>query len=305
MKFIKSLTNLFNSDPTFVGAVGPTLIKELASPRPKPDAILNVLVVEDNLVDQLTIVSQLKQLGLEASPVVNGQEAIDALSCFAYDLILMDCQMPKLNGYQTIAAIRRGEAGIWGSKTPVIAITGTQDNFKKCVVAGMDDCLLKPLNLAQLEACIHKFLLNKNETSSPFQPNSGNSRDKYAGISPEISRIDQTALNKLRMLQLPGESDVLAELVDIFITTTPKYIEGMKEALANQDLSLLSQGAHTLKSSSASLGANWVREIALRLELISGIDSLDEAARLMERLEIEFQYAKVELESILKTSAAA
>lgn len=301
MKFIKSLTNLFNSDPTFVGAVGPTLIKELASPRPKPDAILNILVAEDNLADQYSIVSQLKKLGFEASPVVNGQEAIDALSCFAYDLILMDCQMPKLNGYQTIAAIRRGEAGIWGSKTPVIAITGTKENFRKCVGAGMDDCLLKPLDLAQLEGCIRKFLQVKTDQNLA-QAETGSPRDKYGGVSPDISRIDMTALNNLRMLQVPGGSDVLAELIEIFLNTTPKYLSGMKDALANQDLSLLSQGAHSVKSSSASIGANWVREVALRLEMIGGLDSLDEATRLMERLEVEFQYAKIELESILKNS---
>ncbi|MEO5968551.1 MAG: response regulator [Bdellovibrionia bacterium] len=302
MKFIKSLSNLFNSDPTFVGVVGPTLIKELASPRPKPETILNVLVAEDNLADQYTIVAQLKKLGFEASPVVNGQEAIDALSCFAYDLILMDCQMPKLNGYQTIAAIRRGEAGIWGSKTPVIAITGTKENFKKCVVAGMDDCLLKPLEISQLEGCIRRFLQNKADPN--FLPeNVPGSRDKYAGVSPEISRIDATALAKLQMLQIPGENDVLSELVEIFVKTTPQYLAGMKNALDHQDLSLLSQGAHAVKSSSGSLGANWVREIALRLEMIGGSDSIEEATRLMERLEIEFEYAKIELKNLVKKNS--
>jgi CheY-like chemotaxis protein len=300
MKFIKSLANLFNSDPTFVGALEPSLLKELASSRPKSDAILTILVVEDNLTDQLILVSQLRKLGFEVKPVANGQEAINALSRFSYDLVLMDCQMPKLNGYQAMAAIRRGEAGIWGSKTPVIAITGTEDNFKKCVVAGMDDCLLKPVEFNQLTRCIYRFFQDRKHPDTLLRPQSGHQRVKYTGISPHISRIDITALDKLRMLQIPGKADILTELIEIFNSTTPEYLSGMKKALEDQDLSILSAGAHAVKSASGSLGATWVREIALRLEMVGESDSIVEAANLMDRLEVEFQYAKTELENILK-----
>jgi two-component system sensor histidine kinase/response regulator len=301
MKLSKLLTNLFNSDPTFVGAADTTLIKGLTTSREKYRSIFNILVAEDNLTDQNIIVAQLRKLGFEVHPVVNGHEAIAALSSFDYDLILMDCQMPMLNGYQTTKAIRRGEAGIWGSKTPVIAITGTKENFKKCIVADMDDCLLKPLDLNLLDGCIRRFLVNEKDPSLLDQQNAHDHRDKYMGISPNISRIDRTALDKLQILQQEGAPDILFELIEGYIATSSKLLSGMKEALKNQDMSLLAQGAHSLKSSSASLGATWVATIAQGLEMVNGLDSWDEATKLLERLEIELQFAKTELESILKS----
>ena len=297
-KYLKSLTSLLNADPTFVGAMGTTLLRDLAAPDSKSTQLSSILVAEDNLTDQLIINSQLKKLGFEAKLVSNGQQAIDALSSFAFDLILMDCQLPKLNGYQTTTAIRRGEAGIWESKTPVIAITGTQENLKKCVVAGMDDCLLKPLDFFQLEKVIRKFLKSEiSETSTQTDPPSKD--EKHLGFSTLISRIDTQAHDKLRMLQVPGEPDVLTEVVHLFASTAPHYLATMKEALAAQDLSLLAQSAHTLKSPSASLGAGWVETIARSLEGVSGPNALEEAAKLMGHLEIELQLAIAELEALI------
>jgi CheY-like chemotaxis protein len=125
-----------------------------------------VLVAEDNLINQKVAVRMLQRLGCEAEVAVNGREAVAALESVSFDLILMDCQMPEMDGYQATTEIRRRESG--PGRLPIIALTAhaVQGSREKCLEAGMDDYLSKPINPRALSQMLRRWGLSTMELSS-------------------------------------------------------------------------------------------------------------------------------------------
>src|SRR5205085_6177582 len=164
-----------------------------------------VLVVEDNATNQQVAVRMLEKRGYRADAVANGREAVDALAHIPYDLVLMDCQMPEMDGYAATAAIRRRERaqGTAARRTPIIAMTAhaLEGDAEKCLVAGMDDYIPKPVTVQRLEAVLTHWC-------------------SQTGPGAPEEAVDARALAALRDLQDEGRPDLLAELIAVYLRDT-------------------------------------------------------------------------------------
>ncbi|MGZ8797926.1 MAG: response regulator, partial [Thermoanaerobaculia bacterium] len=147
---------LFGKSMTKVPAAVPQPERPAAPPR----SSRRVLVVDDNVVNQKVALRQLQKLGFAAEAVGNGIEALDALSRIAYDLVLMDCQMPEMDGYEAATELRRREEN--SKRTPLIALTASasEADRTRCLAAGMDDFLAKPVRESDLAAMLHRWIPN-------------------------------------------------------------------------------------------------------------------------------------------------
>jgi PAS domain S-box-containing protein len=212
-----------------------------------------VLLAEDNLVNQKVARAMLEKLGMAVEVVGNGREAVNAWKSGRFELIVMDCQMPELDGYEATREIRRTEP--YGRRIPIVALTAhaMKGDDAECRAAGMDDYLSKPLDLERLRACLERHI------GALLQP----------GVTPRTSvrsgsaaPVDWDALLESHAHDEPS----VAELARLFITCGDESLAAIAAAVGTGDLSAVREHAHSLKGASASLAAHALAEIAAELE---------------------------------------
>jgi PAS domain S-box-containing protein len=276
------------------GAAGPGAAGLAGGAGPAPPArAWRVLVAEDNVVNQKLAVRQLGKLGHHAEAVANGQEVLAALQQAPYDVLLLDCQMPELDGYETARRIRRREAqgGVGpGAKPPlrIIAMTahalaGERD---RCLAAGMDDYLSKPVRLEDLRAALERAL-----AQLPPAPAAA----PATAPAEDETRLDLDTLRALRALSAPGQPDLVAELVGLFLASAEPLLERMKTALARNEAPALKAAAHSLKGSANNLGARRLAGLCARVEAGAATGALTDAASMVEELGDEFARVRAAL----------
>lgn len=203
-----------------------------------------VLVVEDNPVNQKVIVAMLGKLQLTPDVAENGQVALELFEKQSYDLILMDCQMPVLDGYEATRLLREREiARADASHTPIVALTAhaTTEARENCLNSGMDDYLSKPVNrLALLEALMR--WLGAGQTIKP-QPLEQEAIEFSETAQHETECWDELASLKL----LEGDEELLADMIELFIENAPERLAEMQRCLANDDSQALANAAHAIK----------------------------------------------------------
>src|SRR5215468_1953993 len=182
------------------------------NPRFPGRKVPHVLVAEDSPLNQQVALKQLESLGCTADAVSDGSQVMEALARTHFDIILMDCQMPEMSGYEATWQVREKEkqaAGETASRVYIIAMTANTetDNRQKCLDAGMDDFINKPVQLPELEAALHRALA-----------------DRAAQQALE-EVIDPVIIAGLRQLRIPGKSDTLADLIDLFLQEAPSRLD--------------------------------------------------------------------------------
>jgi len=256
-----------------------TFKREHQAPQTIERRNARVLLAEDNPVNQRLTLRQLKKLGFPAEAVANGREVLQALERVPYDIILMDCQMPEMDGYDTAKAIRRMSEG--NSHTPyIIALTANAmlGDRDKCLGSGMNDYLPKPLDLADLEGVLERAL-------AKLQP-------VEQEISARSSCLDQAVIAGLRELREPNEPDSLKELAELFMKDARMRIGRLERALADKDGPAAAAAAHTLKGSANNLGARHLAALCGSLERAAKSADLAEAANILLDVKGEFQKVK-------------
>ena len=248
-----------------------------------------VLVAEDNIVNQKVAQRMLEKLGCQVQVVANGKEAVEILELIPFDLVFMDCQMPEMDGYEATAEIRRRESD--ASHIPIIAFTAhtMRGDRERCLAAGMDDYIPKPVKSADLRRVLQEW--QGSATAAP-PAEQGPEENKESGKS-----VDQAVLDRLRELNEDDEPDIVTELIDLFLRDTPPRLAALKDAIKEGDAQALSQTAHTLKGSSANLGATRLAALNAELEKKASHGSLEEASRLLAQLDNEFERVRHVLES--------
>jgi two-component system, sensor histidine kinase and response regulator len=244
-----------------------------------------ILVVEDNDVNQAVAVQMLKRRGYEPHVVANGRMALDALEHRRYAAVLMDCQMPELDGYQATIELRRREHG---ERTPIIAMTayamrGDQD---KCLDCGMDDYLAKPLRPPELDRILRRWA----PRTTSAEPDAALSA---VDASESRNPLDPAGVELLRA-EFDG-TDVLAELVGLFGTQTPVLVENLRSAVQAGDAGSVKAHAHKLKGSAVTLAAVQIAELCEELESRARHHLLEGAELLVEQIHSSFQRAHTSL----------
>jgi CheY-like chemotaxis protein len=240
-------------------------------------------VVEDNAINQLVAVRMLEKQGYRADAAANGREAVAMLAQIPYDLVLMDCQMPEMDGYAATAAIRRREREQGGAArhTPIIAMTAhaLEGDAEKCLAAGMDDYIPKPVTAQHLEAALTRW-------SAQAEP----------GAPQEA--VKARTLAALRDLQGAGQPDILAELIAVYLRDTPPRLTALHEALARTDAEAVRREAHGLKGSSGQIGAVQVARLCADLEYQVGTTDWMGATESLRRLDDAFGRVRAHLQAL-------
>jgi CheY-like chemotaxis protein len=224
--------------------------------RTKPAAqSLRILLAEDNAVNQKLALRQLQKLGYLAHAVGNGVEVLHEVERVSYDVVLMDCQMPEMDGYEVTRRIREFEKSIDGGtarRTPVYIIAVTahalDGDREHCLSAGMNDYLTKPLHIAQLDAALARAIRRRP--------------------APEISMVvlDPVCVAGLKDLREPGQPDPLVELADLFNRESETCVQKIEQALAEHDAPTATRCAHSLKGSASNLGAHRLSAVCAAME---------------------------------------
>ncbi len=225
-----------------------------------------VLLAEDNPVNQKLARHILSRLGYQAEVVDNGQMAVQAYLAKPYELILMDVQMPQMDGFEATAQIRQFETRR-GGHIPIIALTAgaLSGDRERCLAAGMDAYVSKPFKTDELRQTLAQYA--------------------------DAPAFDPDVLAELRSIggNLPGQPDVLHEILSQFVADLPQYAHKMRLALETQDAGLLQRTAHSLKGSAGSFGAQRVAYLCAHLEEMGRSHELDNAQAWLERLQSEIE----------------
>jgi signal transduction histidine kinase/DNA-binding response OmpR family regulator/HPt (histidine-containing phosphotransfer) domain-containing protein len=274
--------------------------------RDKFRSDLNVLAVEDNSTNLELLVATLKIFGCRADIAMNGEEAVNAVKQNSYDLIFMDCQMPVMDGYKATGIIRDLETrNGHKAKSVIIAITANvlQGEKEKCLAAGMDDYMGKPFTQSQLQAILNKWFGGKfsypekqKSKKKKAKVNTGAEKTQKLKYPEEekddIVPVDLSVLRNLEKLQIEGEASVVGNIINAYLNGSQSLVSGLREMLSAKDLQALQQTAHSLKSSSANIGAMRLSTISKDLEMKCKNNSLDNIDYLVQSIETEFPRVK-------------
>ncbi len=249
-----------------------------------------ILLAEDNRVNRELVGEMLDALGMEVSAVDNGARAVEAWAGGCLALVLMDCQMPELDGYEASREIRRREGQAGGGRVPIVALTAhaMQGDREQCLAAGMDDYLAKPFRQAQLEAVLRRWLPHRQ-----------------AQDAPDRDPIDEAAFADLRAIERRGKKGRVRRVISLYLEDAPARLETLRRAAEAGEPVPLWQAAHSLKTMSASVGATALAELCLELERLGREGSTAGAARRAAALEAEYVRVRTALEARLAGSPPA
>lgn len=244
----------------------------------------NILLVEDNEPNQLFMSILLKSFGLHYTVAVDGLEAVMLTKMEHFDLILMDENMPNLNGIEATKRIRAYEAEHQRPRTPIVALTanalkGAREYF---IEAGMDEYVTKPVKKVTLQKVFSRYLDSLKQNFAMINESEPNMTDKI------------TALETLAQ-QIGVDTDMLQEVLSLFFTTMPKQIEEMKEALDQKDYETIHIISHTLKGTSANLQYAHISETAAEIEALAIAKVSEGYDALFNKLSIQLAHAKMQI----------
>src|ERR1039457_352851 len=246
-----------------------------------------LLLAEDEPTNQMVMQSILTKIGFVVDVANNGSEAIKALENNDYSLVLMDCMMPVLNGYEATAVIRNKSSAVRNHAIPVIALTARafKEDRDICRVAGMDDYLSKPVFIPDLLVMLKKWLSIDSAQGTTFQ---GSIACENAESCVSSSGIFDLAEFVWRN---QGDVELSRDIAAIFIDSAPEYVELICDAVAAQDTVVLRQSAHKLKGAAANLSSPALTETACKIESFADAGDLEKTAELLSELEQRVEQA--------------
>ncbi len=243
---------------------------------------VQILLAEDSIVNQKVALKILENLGYRADVVNNGQEALKALESLPYDLVLMDVQMPLMDGLEATRVIRDESSAVLNHDIPVIAMTAhaMQKYRDKCLEAGMNDYVTKPIQPEKLAAAMEQWTPSARVSPEPGEQAEEENRDR--AVFEGSVFLDR----------LGGDESLAEEILEIFLHDAPRQIKALKGALDNSDADMVRLQAHTLKGASANIGASSFRDVAYQIETAGKDGDLAMAGMRFEKIEGEFEMFK-------------
>ncbi len=280
-----------------------------ATVRALPRLHGHVLLAEDNAVNEVVAGAMLESFGLRVSVAQNGRQALEAVAAQAFDVVLMDCQMPEMDGFEAARRIRRREAekGVpAAARQTIVAVTANaiEGDRERCLAAGMDDYLSKPFSKADLHALLSRWLAAEKPAaayrSAPVPARHADVREEAV----DADTIDETVLDRLAALQRPGKVGVVEQVVGLYLNDSGRALVTLREALSRHDLAAATQHAHNLKSSSGHVGATGLSTHFAALERAARAGDADRAASLLPAAEAGYARVCARLRQRLEESKA-
>ncbi len=309
MEFLKDTAKVTNRDFRAYLKGPPNSGKGFVNNKEMPEGT-HILIVEDNLVSQRVTQRLVRKLGYESKVVSNGQEAVDAFKNEKFDLILMDCQMPVMDGYAASREIRKIELQ-QGGHIPIVAVTAhtLEGNRERCFESGMDDYITKPVKLEDLKFTIESAFANLLHNSSPDQSSGAKESESATEesqrsasieenpLSNEKPALDPQALDQIRGLDLGGDVHPLVELADLFIEDVPTRFERLRTGINNLDTQLVEESAHGILGSSGNMGAVGMTAQCIQIKENAKIQNWEVVQASFAALIQEFERVKIALEA--------
>lgn len=271
--------------------------KTVAMATPTPFLRGTVLLAEDNRVNQEVAKAMLVKLGLTVDIATNGEEVLALIEKRSYDVILMDCQMPVMDGYQATVAIRERQTGN-AKRLPIVALTANtmESDRDQCLAAGMDDYLAKPYSKKQLRQVLGHWL--QLETVNLIVPSEVTVRDTPAAAN-RAAAINLKFMDQLREMDLSGGLGLARQIMQVYLDSTGNMVDQVEQAITTGDSESLRRAAHSLKSSSANVGAETLSSLFKQLEGLGREGKLDEASAVFGVTRQEYDQAVNEIHALL------
>jgi len=269
---------------------------------------VRVLLAEDNPTNRRVALKTLEKLGYAADAVGNGVEVLQALARRGYDIVLMDVQMPEMDGLEASRRIRELGSAVRDHSIPIVALTAhaMKEDREACLAAGMNDYLSKPIEPDELATVLARWTGRRAEA----EPSVGQTDEmSTSGAAPAAARasVVEARADDGEWAELPaydenvllglldGDREAAAEIVAGFLGDAPLQVAALREAMAADDAALVRRQAHTLKGASANVGAEALRAAANAVEAAAAAESLERASEAAERLDAELERLRNEL----------
>ena len=259
---------------------------------------VRILLAEDNIVNQQVAVGILKKLGLSADIVANGGEAVKALETLPYDLVLMDMQMPVMNGLEATKQIRNPRSAVKNHLVPIIAMTANamQGDREKCLKAGMNDYVTKPVSPKALAEALEKWLPKKEKDEYPISNTLKGIFDTQYPMTKESLDIGHSQIpvfDKAGLMERVMDDEGLAQnLIEVFLDDIPNQIKTLRGYLDAGDISGAEHQSHTIKGASANLSGDALRVVAFEMEKAAKAGNLKYVTAQLPELENQFSRLK-------------
>jgi len=280
-----------------------------SAPRPDQDVTghsggARVLVVEDNPVNQRILVKTLEREGYRVDLTATGTAAVQAVADNRYHAVLMDCQMPEMDGYEATRLVRMVEGG--QRHTPIIAITASAmvTDRDRCLAAGMDDFVSKPVSRLQLLQVISRWTAG-GEQGRPVESKpaeASGTPPEASAAPPALPPVDYSVLDDLRAALGERGEEVYRELIDLFLGDAPISFGGMEAALVGREAELFARAAHRLRGSASSFGAQRLIELCTEAEELGWANDLPAAAPMVPLVREELTRVELALRGELTGS---
>ncbi|MCK5437994.1 MAG: response regulator, partial [Desulfobulbaceae bacterium] len=284
---------------------------------------IRVLLVEDNITNQLVAREILEKVGFHPDIVENGRQAIDAVKSKPYNLVLMDCQMPVMDGYQATREIRKlGSAGVFSNgynpaEVPIVAMTAhvMQGDREICINAGMNDYLSKPIDPHKLVNMVEQWVVYTGSESTATEKTTEPPLDETPAEEGEAaarhrsekahalkktaeSEADEIIFNRADMLRrVMNDEGILKRLINSFFEYAPGHLVNLSEALDNKDAPGVQLRAHTIKGVAANFSSAPLRDVACQIEIAGKEADLEKAESFLPELQEKFDLLSKALES--------
>jgi two-component system sensor histidine kinase/response regulator len=249
-----------------------------------------ILLAEDNTTNQQVALGILKKLGLRADAVANGAEALKALKILPYDLVLMDVQMPEMDGLEATRRVRDPRSAIPNRRIPIIAMTAhaMQGDRERCLQAGMNDYVAKPVSPRALAEALDKWLPQGSAATTD------RAREAPEGVAcmlaqePETLVFDRAGM----MTRMMDDEDLAREILATFLEDIPQQIATLRSDLEAGNAAGAERQAHTIKGVSATVGGERLRDVAFEMEKAARVGDLSAAAGHLDELDAQFDRLK-------------
>ena len=262
-----------------------------------------VLVVEDQPLNREVAVGILSSLGIEAATANDGEQALKLLASERFDIVLMDCEMPIMDGYSATRSLRAREGH--DQHLPVIALTAdaTDAGRAACLEAGMDDYLPKPFRREVLHAMLLRWLSGAASTSAIAAAPISTGLPAAAPAAPEGPMLDSATLNALRSLPRNGSKDMLTHIGELYLLDSQRLVRSIEESLHAQNAQALAHAAHAWRSYNGNVGAHGLATLCRELEVNARTGDFAQARALYTQIVAMHGRVRDELQTEMRRSA--